>query len=360
VPADAPTDRDVVIVTGSSGLLGSRVVRHLHDRYQVVGFDVRGDPVTPPDVEFVPVDLTSDESVGAALARVRHAYGERIASVIHLAAFVDFSGEPNPAYDAVTVEGTRRLLRALHGLRVDQLVFSSTMLVHRPVSPGERLDEDQPLEPAWPYPASKVRTEQVIRDEHGSIPAVVLRIAGVYDDEGHSPPLTNQIRRIHGGQLVSHLYPGDPDAGQAYLHADDLLDAVDRVIERRHDLPAWCPLLLGEEEVLGYQELQDLIGEALHDHEWRTIRVPRTLAKVGAEVRERNPFGEDPFIRPWMVDQASAHYALDTSRARELLGWVPRRCLRESLATMLERLRDDPAGWYAENSLEPPRRVEVG
>lgn len=358
-PADTPA-RDVVLVTGSSGLLGSRIVRHLHDRYQVVGLDVQGDPVTPPDVEFVPVDLTSDDSVAAALGRVRHAYGDRIASVIHLAAFVDFSGDPSPMYDAVTVEGTRRLLRALHDVEVEQLVFSSTMLVHRPVAPGERLDEDQPLDPAWPYPESKVRTEQAIRDEHGEIPAVVLRIAGVYDDDGHSPPLTNQIRRIHGKQLVSHLYPGDTESGQAYLHLDDLLDAIERVVERRRDLPAWCPLLLGEEDVLGYRELQDLIGEALHGHEWRTIRVPKVLAKVGAEVRDRNPFGEDPFIQPWMVDQASAHYALDTSRARELLGWTPQHRLRDVLPGMLERLRRDPAAWYATNSLDPPRRVDAG
>lgn len=50
--------------------------------------------------------MESDESVQTALKRVRYAYGERIASVIHLAAYYDFSGEPSPKYESVTVRGT--------------------------------------------------------------------------------------------------------------------------------------------------------------------------------------------------------------------------------------------------------------
>jgi hypothetical protein len=34
-----------------------------------------------------------------AFERIRIAYGERIASVIHLAAYYDLSGEPSPLYE---------------------------------------------------------------------------------------------------------------------------------------------------------------------------------------------------------------------------------------------------------------------
>jgi hypothetical protein len=34
--------------------------------------------------------------------------------------------------------------------------------------------------------------------------------------------------------------------------------------------------------------------------------------------------GADPFIKPWMIDRANDHYALDIKRARTLLGG--RRC----------------------------------
>ena len=53
-----------------------------------------------------------------------------------------------------------------------------------------------PIDPKWDYPQSKVRTEELIRAERGSVPAVLLRIAGVYDDRCHSIPLAHQIQRI--------------------------------------------------------------------------------------------------------------------------------------------------------------------
>ena len=42
---------------------------------------------------------------------VRERFGTRIASVIHLAAYYDFSGEPSEKYETITVQGTERLLR---------------------------------------------------------------------------------------------------------------------------------------------------------------------------------------------------------------------------------------------------------
>ncbi|MGH2588636.1 MAG: NAD-dependent epimerase/dehydratase family protein, partial [Dehalococcoidia bacterium] len=158
-----PTN-DLVIVTGSSGLIGSAVAARIGDRFRVVGFDQKEPRDPSPLAEFIYTDLTSDDSVRHSLGDVRARHGERIASVIHLAAYYDFSGEPSPLYDEVTVRGTERLLRGLQHFQVEQFVFSSTMLVHAPCRPGERIDEDWPLEPKWDYPKSKVETEQVLRE----------------------------------------------------------------------------------------------------------------------------------------------------------------------------------------------------
>jgi nucleoside-diphosphate-sugar epimerase len=43
-----------------------------------------------------------------------------VASVVHLAAYFDFSGEEHPLYDKLNVEGTRLLLRALGDFEVGQ------------------------------------------------------------------------------------------------------------------------------------------------------------------------------------------------------------------------------------------------
>jgi nucleoside-diphosphate-sugar epimerase len=52
-------------------------------------------------------------------------------------------------------------------------------------------------EEAWDYPRSKIEAERVIREERGNIPAVILRIVGVYDDYGHTIPIAQQIARIY-------------------------------------------------------------------------------------------------------------------------------------------------------------------
>ena len=157
--------RPIVLITGSSGFLGRAIAKRLARRYRVVGLD-SDEPKQPLDgVETVRVDLTSDDSVGAVLDQVRTRFGSRIASVVHLAAYYDLSGEPDPKYQSVTVEGTRRVLRGLRQRfdTVEQFVFASTLLVHAPTQPGQPLVEGSPLEPKWPYPESKVEAEQLWR-----------------------------------------------------------------------------------------------------------------------------------------------------------------------------------------------------
>ena len=347
----------IVIVTGSNGTIGDAVMRRFAGRFDdVVGFDRKAPNPPPPGCTAVAVDITSDESVREGLLMIREHHGAHVASVIHLAAYYDFFGEPSEQYDEITVRGTGRLLRGLRELdfQVEQFVFSSTMLVHRPAEPGQFINEEWAIEPTWAYPESKVRTEQLIHDERGGIPAVLLRISGVYDDLCHSIPLAHQIQRIYERQLTSRLYAGSTSHGQSFMHLDDLVDAIAIVVERRAALPPELPLLLGEPEPLSYDEVQHTFARLIHGEDLETLEVPGVLAplaKAGAWVMQKLP-GADRFIKPWMIDRANDHYALDITRARTLLGWEPKRSLRGTIPTMVAALKADPLGFYRENNLE--------
>jgi len=352
-----------IIVTGSNGRIGDAVMLRFAGRFDdVVGFDRQAPDPPPPGCTAVAVDITSDESVHEALSMIREHHGAHVASVIHLAAYYDFFGEPSEKYDEITVRGTKRLLRGLReaGLQVEQFVFSSTMLVHRPAEPGQFINEDWPIEPTWAYPESKVRTEQVIHDERGDVPAVLLRISGVYDDLCHSIPLAHQIQRIYDRKLTSRIYSGSTAHGQSFLHLDDLVDAIELVVQRRAQLPPELPLLLGEPEVLSYDELQHTFARLIHNEELETVEVPGALAplaKAGTWVMEKLP-GGDSFIKPWMIDRANDHYALDITRARALLGWEPQRSLRGTIPKMIAALKSDLPGFYHENDLELPSELQ--
>src|SRR5258708_6880351 len=187
------SEKQVVVVTGSSGFIGSALIEKLAGRFALVGLDRMASHQPPPAAECVCIDLTTEKGAQSAFERIRIAYGERISSVIHLAAYYDLSGEPSPLYEQITVKGTKLLLENLKAFKVEQFIFSSTMLVHAPVSPGQRINETSPIDPRWPYPISKVETEALIHETHGDIPVVLLRVAGVYDDWCHSAFLSQQI-----------------------------------------------------------------------------------------------------------------------------------------------------------------------
>jgi nucleoside-diphosphate-sugar epimerase len=362
-PLYQKTDQDrlrpVVLVTGSEGLIGTRIVRALADRYDVVGLDVKQAPTRDSRSIFIECDLTDDASVVGALADVVSRYGLRIASVVHLAAYYDFSGEPSPLYQELTVEGTRRLLGQLQELEVEQFVFSSSLLVMTPVETGEMITETSPTEGTWDYPHSKLEAERVIREERGRIPAVVLRIAGVYDEEGHSIPIGRQIARIYEKKIESYFFPGNAKHGQPFVHLDDLVDCFLRVVDFRGEFRGFEVLLVAEPDLMTYAELQDQIGEALHGRHWPTIRIPKVMAKAGAWIQGKTADEDEPaFIKPWMVDLADMHYPVDVALVRRKLGWEPRRRLRDTLPEMLRRLQADPRGWYERNQIPVPDDVD--
>lgn len=352
----SPAPLPLVLITGSSGLIGAAAARRLATNYRVIGLDHTVPRSIEDLAEFVPLDLTDGDSVVAAMQHIERRWGAQVASLIHLAAYYDFSGEPSRLYREVTVEGTKRLLRASRRLELKQLVFSSTTLIHAPTLPGQPIDEDSAIEAKWDYPQSKVETEHMLRQE-ATPPLVTLRIAGVYDDDCHSIPIAHQIQRIFERRLIARVFPGDVSHGQPFVHLEDLVDALAKTVDRREQLPPELTLLIGEEDVMSYDELQRAISRELHGEEWETQVIPKVVAKAGAWLQDQGP-GEEPFIKPWMIDLADDHQEIDISRARSTLGWAPRRRLRDTLPTLLARLQADPLRWYRLNELSAPAWLE--
>lgn len=354
------SEKPLILLTGAAGRIGSRLAVAFKKNYTVIGLDQKPCAETEDDIIC---DLTSAESVQRGLDNIRLAHGRRIAAVIHLAAYFDFTGENSPLYRRVNVKGTQNLLRALQDFEVERFVYASTMLVHAPGVPGQKITEEQSVAPKWAYPASKAAAEEIILEERGNISCTILRLAGLYDDETAVPTLSNQIARVYERDFKSHLYAGNMLAGQSFIHQDDMTELFRLVVENRHTLPDVNILLAGESHVMNYQELQNRLGQLIFgDTEWRTINVPQCIAKPAAWLEGKaEPIipddfdqGEPPFIRPFMIELASDHYDLDTGRARDLLGWEAQHDIYDGLARLVTDLKKDPAAWYAKNRITPP------
>lgn len=348
--------KEIIIITGAKGNIGSKLSRALKKDYEIVGFDLKKNH---PDI---PMDLSSDDSVALGLKIFREKYGNKIAAIIHLAAYFDFTGEDSPLYNAINEKGTERLLKSLQNFEVERFIFMSTMLVHQACVPGEKINEQTPLAPKWAYPKSKQKTEEIIQKYHGHIPYLILRLAGLYDEDSCVPTLAHQISRIYQRKIKSHLYAGDIHAGQSFIHADDLVDLIKKVVERRNTLADEEIILAGESDAVSYTNLQEMIGQLIHgEEEWKTMIVPAIVAKTGSWLENKiepvipDDFdqGEKPFIQEFMIDLASDHYALDLKKAKELLDWEPRHSIDETLPKIIDNLKKEPKKWYKKNSLTP-------
>jgi nucleoside-diphosphate-sugar epimerase len=343
-----------VLVTGNSGWAGAAVAERLARKHQVVGFDRKPSPNPHAGFEHVRVELRSDASVRAGLDELRRRHGERLASVVHLASYCDPSGDPSPRYDEVNVRGTERLLRGLKDFQVEQFVLASTLFVHRPCRPSQHITEDWPLDPRWAFPRSKLQAEAAVRALHGRTPYVLVRLAGAYDEMGHYPPLAEHVQRILECSVTSHIFPGNARSARPFVHRDDLVEAFERVVDRRAELPHELPLLIGEPVAMSYADLQATLGRLIHHEEWETHEISKGLARMGAWLQDHLPFVPKPPVKARMIDQADDNYAVDISRAYKLLGWEPHHALKATLPDLVAALQADPRAWYRANGLQAP------
>lgn len=236
-------------------------------------------------------------------------------AVVHCAALVGDWGR-DAEYERANVIGTERVLRAFAGAR--RVVHISTSSVYSDNQSKVGLREDAPVgDCLTAYGRTKAGAERVVMHERPD--AVMLRPHIVYGpgDTTLMPRLGNAVRfgRLPvpgtGGNLVS------------VTHVDNLVHAVE------------CALAGGTTGAFNIADAQPVpLGELLEtvfsraQIPVRPLYVPRAAAwamATGLEVvwpLRRAPRG--PLLTRWVVAQFADEHTLDISRARELLGYVPR------------------------------------
>lgn len=145
-----------ILVTGSSGRIGKRLVTSLLARGETVrGFDLRASGRRHPQYSEVVGAFDDVEAAEAAL---------KGASIIfHLGAFMSWRQQDQAKLFAANVEGTRVLIDA--ALRVDatRLIFASSGEVYPEGAPEILpVDEDHPLRPRSAYGVSKLLGEELV------------------------------------------------------------------------------------------------------------------------------------------------------------------------------------------------------
>lgn len=349
--------KEVIVISGCSGRTGWRVAHKFADpRFLVVGLDIVMPKISTTNFEFIACDITSEQQVSAAMQMIRKKYGERVASVVHLASNFSANFGNWQLDDNVTVKGTENLINAALTFQTEQFLFVSSLYVYVPCEPGQKINEHWPVGPTWEFPRAKLLAEEILQKNHDKIPLVILRRGCTYDTLCHSMPLSHQIQRIYERQSSAFFFPGNLTHGTPFVHLDDVADAIWLAVQRRFGLPKETVMIVSEPETVSYGELQKVIGLLCYGEECKTWTIPKWLAKFVIRASNKLPFGSKIDIKEWMIDQADHNYSCDISLIQDKLGWAPKHTFRQTLPKMIAALKENPLTWYRENNLNIPEK----
>jgi UDP-glucose 4-epimerase len=254
-------------------------------------------------------------------------------AVVHLAWLIQPSRD-RAQTRAVNVDGSRRVMEAVARADVPALVYASSVGAYSRGPKDHRVDETWATGgvPSSFYSRDKVEVERLLdafeRDRPG-VRVVRLRPALIFQRGAAS-----EIRRLFAGPFLPSrlvapkwipIVPRHPRLRFQAVHADDVADAYRRaIVGDAHGAfnVAADPVLDGE-----------ALGRLL---EARAVPVPAPVLRGGAAAAFHLRLTPTP---PGWVDMALAVPLMDTTRARDVLGWQPRRDAGDALLELLEGIR---------------------
>ncbi len=325
-------------VTGATGNVGTALLRRLvaDERVsEVVGIERRRPDLDLPGVTWAPANV-ADDDLRPLL--------DGCDVVVHLAWQFQPTRHPDVTW-RTNVVGSERVFEAAVSVGASALVHASSVGAYSP-NPGRRVTEQWPTHahPGAAYGREKAYVERIldlVAARNPSLRVVRMRPAFIFQRSA-----STEQRRIFAGPLVPDvvgrrgLLPVLPyPRGLRFqaLHADDAALAyhlaVHREVDGAFNLAAEPPL---DAELVGR-----LLGA-------RPVEVSRWLVRQGMAAAWRAHLIP---AEPALFDLVETLPLLETSWARDVLGWEPEITGPGAVAEMLAGLRDGAGG--ATPPLEP-------
>jgi dihydroflavonol-4-reductase len=327
-----------VLVTGATGFTGGHLaaalarcgdsVRALVRPRSMAKFKASSLPQV--GVEAVEGDLADRDAVARAAAGV--------AVVYHIGATYREAGQPEAAYRATNVEGTRNVLEGALTGGVTRVVHCSTGGVHGHIA-NPPANEDAPLNPGDVYQRTKLEAEQLARDygRMHRLEVVVARPIGI-----HGPGDLRFLKIFRG--LARGRFPmlGSGDVFYHLTYIDDLVEGFRSCGNQR--VAAGRTYILAGPRYTTLNALIAIIAKEVGAEPPR-LHLPVWPFWVAGLMCEAVcvPLRIDPPLYRRRVDFYTKSRAFDTTKARTELGFQPKVDLEEGIRRT--------ADWYRQQGL---------
>jgi nucleoside-diphosphate-sugar epimerase len=343
--------RPWVIVTGATGFLGSQLVRQLNKEYHVYALGRRspkeaGAP-EGPGIKWFRADIADFERLREIFAAIGERGGARL--LLHLAAYYDFSGEDNPEYQRTNVQGTRNILELSLPLKLEQFIFTSSIAALPFPDPGKCVTEETKPSASFAYARSKQEGETLMWEYQDRIPTCIVRPAAIFSDWCEYEPLDAFLRTWCSRSWNSLILGGRGMSAIPYLHVEDFLSFLVRVVEKRNELRPSEVLLASPDGCTSHRELFTAATTSYFGAPRRPLLLPKPLAGLGVSLREH--YGRLrrrlPFERSWMIDYIDMQLSVDTAVTQRRIDWGPNPALEviERLPKLIVNLKTHPEEW---------------
>jgi UDP-glucose 4-epimerase len=300
------------LITGGSGYVGSRLVDHLWRREateRIVICDTRPPRAPAPKTEYRRLDVRDRGAVKAALE------DSGADCLVHLAFILNPIHDEHLMYD-VDVGGTHNVLEAAAAAGTGQALVTSSAVAYGafPDNPVP-LDESQPVRGVADFSYARDKTEsdricQLWAHEHPDRVMTIVRPCIVL-----GPNVDNYLVRLWTQQPFQGDI-GNMDQQIQFVHEDDLVEAIIRLLEGRHP----GAFNIAGDGLMTLRECAETAGLPIRR---LPLRLYRVLGRaMWAARRSEAPPGQIDFARyPWIVSN---------EKLKSTLGWTPRHSSRET------------------------------
>lgn len=278
-----------ILITGSTGFVGSRLVKLFEEDYSLTRCSLQTMKVE--DVNFSGIDV-----------------------VIHLAGLAHrMTPPPDSLFFEVNSDLTKNLAESAKAGGVKHFIYMSSTKVYNDAL--ELVDLSTPCEPKDAYGKSKVKAEESLRTiESHDFVVSIIRPPLIY-----GPGVKGNVRKlIELAGKMKFIPLGGIDNRRSMVNVDNLIQLVNLLIQKSQS----GTFLVQDEKPVS---TSDLIGEIIRnsDSKARLIRIPKILQKLAHK------------IVPDKAKRLFGSFEVDDSFTRKTISYAPEVPFGKGIDTMI-------------------------
>jgi len=309
-----------ILVTGSSGFIGSHLTEYLVKRgYGVIAFDRYNSnnhygwlekSNYKKKIKFILGDIRDYDSVNKAMKGCQ--------SVMHLAALIGipYSYISPTAYIKTNVEGTFNILESAKNLKLKQVIITSTSEVYG-TAIKKKLSENDELKAQSPYAASKIAADQLSLSYYRSfgLPVKIIRPFNTFGPRQSARAVIPSI--ITQALSKNKIKIGNLNTARDFLYVEDLCAAYEKILKSKK--------LLGEVTNVGVDS---------------EISIKNLILKISKILKIKLiPVVEKKRVRPQKSEVL--RLKCDNTKIKRMTNWKPKYDLDEGLNKLIRWIKED-------------------